>query len=243
MVQPSDPTQQLWNIGSRTVNAPKSPHPRAEIIRAQIDRATSTDSRCFALVPGNPQSAAWRHPPISASASTPWLCWSGSLASQPFAPDPRNWMRVGQEAFQHWTERLAAECTAGSEGARPHAPCCAVLPHHAQLLSDLSGQMRLWHQYGSAGIGSVLHPAALIAPSMLRDLEDHLLRAFTMLGSRCILCILQDIEPVQHDGEIAEIRLVPWGSGQMPHALVERLLNEHVPAHIPLCVPGDPLPT
>jgi len=243
MAQPSDPPKQLPHPRSARVNAPQSPHPRAEIFRAHSDVAPAMDSLRFALVPGNPQSAEWRRPPISAGASTPWLCWSGSLATQPFAPDPRNWMRAGQEAFQRWTEQLAAECAASSTHAKSNAPCCALLPHHTQLLSDLSGQMRLWHQYGSVGIGSVLHPAALIAPSMLRDLEDHLRRAFTMLGPRCVLCIVQDIEVVRHDGETTEVRSVPWGSGQMPHALVEHLLNEHVPPHIPVCIPADPLPT
>lgn len=243
MAQPSDPTQQLSNRGSTSVNAPQSPHPRAEISRAHAETAPPADLRSFALVPGNPQSPEWHHPPIAAGASTPWLCWSGSLAPNPFTPDPRNWMRAGQEAFHRWADGLAAEYAARDSGNDPRAVRCAVLPHHTQLLSDLSGQMRLWHQYGARGIGSVLHPAALIAPSMLRDLEDHLLRAFTMLGPRCILCILQDIDLLQHDAGDAEVRLVPWGSGRMPHALVERLLNKHVPPTIPVCIPKDPLPT
>jgi len=242
MAPPSDPHAAASASGSTAVNAPRLPHPRAEIFRAHRGTAPARDSLRFALVPGNPQSAEWRHPPITDDASTPWLCWSGSLAPQLFEPDPRNWMRAGQEAFNHWIERLAVECAAGSTGASANTVRCAVLPHHTQLLSDLSGQMRLWHQYGSVGIGSVLHPTALIAPSMLRDLEEHLLRAFTMLGPRCMLCILQDIEVVRHGSEIAELRPVPWGSGQMPHSLVEGLLNEHVPPHIPLCIPLDPLP-
>jgi hypothetical protein len=222
------------------------PHPRAEIFRADQDALLSSDALRFALVPGNPQSLDWRHPPIADNASTPWLCWSGSLAAHPFEPDPRNWMRAGQDAFNSWTDRLAAECAAASPsppGPTPLRARCAVIPHHAQLLSDLSGQMRLWHTHGPTGIGSVLHPSALIAPSMLRDLEDHLLRAFTMLGPRCILCILQDIDVVRVGQEVTELRLVPWGSGQMPHSLVERFLNKHVPPNIPVCIPANPLPT
>ncbi len=242
MAQPSDPTQQLSNRGSTSVNAPQSPHPRAKISRALAETAPPADLPSFALVPGNPQSPEWHLPPSVAGASTPWLCWSGSLAPHPFTPDPRNWMRAGQEAFHRWADARAAEHAARNAGNDPSAVRCAVLPHHTQLLSDLSGQMRLWHQYGANGIGSVLHPAALIAPSMLRDLEDHLLRAFTMLGPRCILCILQDIDLLQHDDGGTEVRLLPWGSGRMPHAQVERLLNEHVPPHIPVCIPEDPLP-
>jgi hypothetical protein len=229
------------------VNAPRLPHPRAAISRAtEIKRLRrgnelSSDVLHFAVVEGNPQSAQWHHPPMTMDAAAPWLCWSGSLGAGPFEPDPRNWMRQGHEAFNAWVERLAAAFAADdSTTRRTH---CAVIPHHAQLLSDLSGQMRLWHQYGGAGIGTVLHPAALIAPSMLRDLEDHVTRSISMLASRCVVCILQDIEPVQRGTEVAEVRLVPWGSGQMPHALVERLLNEHLPPHIPICIPTDPLPT
>jgi hypothetical protein len=42
---------------------------------------------------------------------------------------------------------------------------------------------------------------------------------------------------------VTELRLVPWGSGRMPHSLVERFLNKHVPPNIPVCIPANPLPT
>jgi len=109
------------------------------------------------------------------------------------------------------------------------------------LLSDVAGQMRLWQNRKDQGLATVLYPSGLIAPSMVKDIEDHLTRSISNLGPRCSLCILEDLAPPvgAHEDE-THFQRAPWGTGMLPHALIERLLNEHLPLSTPVIIVTDP---
>lgn len=75
---------------------------------------------------------------------------------------------------------------------------------------------------------------------MMKDIDDHLIRSISNLGPRCSLCILEDLAaPVGSQDEI-HFQRAPWGTGILPHALIERLLGEHLPASTPVIISTDP---
>ncbi len=162
------------------------------------------------------------------------LCWSGTLADEFFAGDVRNWTKPGRELLQSWLDRTLAQLTPGRQ--------LAIVPHHAHLLSDVAGQMRLWHDRSGTGLATVLYPSGLIAPTMLADVHDHLTRSITNLAPRCALCILEDIAPDSSNTEGSpQFQRVPWGSGILPHRHMERLLAEHLPSTTPILIqPNQP---
>lgn len=154
--------------------------------------------------------------------------WSGTFARGLFEGDYRNWGPGARAQLDKQLDSLLSAATAC--GAR-----FGFVPHHSHLLSDVAGQMRIWHARAGQCLATVLYPSGVIAPSMVRDLDDHIHRAIEMLAPRCQLCILEDLAPAE-SGEPGEQALsrVPWGRGILPHDLVVALLARHLPTDVPI---------
>lgn len=198
----------------------------------------------FYWLGGNPHDATWlstalstaRIPPCSDDDESIALCWSGTFAEDLFAGDMRNWTKSGHTALEGWLDQTLPQLCDTKSGRR-----LGVVPHHTHLLSDVAGQMRLWQNRKDQGLATVLYPSGLIAPSMAKDIDDHLARSISNLGPRCSLCILEDLAlPVGSQEDDAHFQRAPWGTGMLPHALIERLLTEHLPATTPVIIITDP---
>ncbi len=182
------------------------------------------DDHCarFRFVKGNPLDNAAFLPKFTRALEacdpctpTTLLLYSGTLGASAFEPDIRNWMAPGRTALGSLVERLL-------DAARPCGVRIGFIPHFAHLLSDLPGQMRLWHEYSERGLATILSPASLITATMARDAQEHYARAFEVCAPRCDLCILEDLRLPKTPHAIPE--RVPWGEGDLPHArLIERL--------------------
>lgn len=217
------------------------PNPRAVFSTRLSNESMSppNEGGLFSWIAGNPQRPNWmREAEVVVRASDEGsinLCWSGTLADELFAGDIRNWTKPGALALEAWLDQTLPQlCN------QPYGRKLALIPHHTHLLSDVAGQMRLWHGRGDQGLATVLYPSGLIAPSMINDIEDHLTRSITNLAPRCCLCILEDLAPPVGAQDDGHFQRAPWGTGMLPHALIERLLNEYLPATTPLMILIDP---
>ncbi|MSQ89894.1 MAG: hypothetical protein EXS01_00660 [Phycisphaerales bacterium] len=216
------------------------PNPRAALrmIDAQSQRPPSSGG-CFHWIAGNPRHESWQADSSRVAAESSdndiILCWSGTFGAQLFGGDIRNWTKAGAVALTEWLDeslpRLAAPATKRLLG---------IIPNHTHLLSDVAGQMRLWQDRSSQGLATVLYPSGLIAPSMLKDIDDHLIRSISHLAPRCALCILEDIAPCSEGSARADFHRVAWGRGILPHARIESLLRQHLPVTTPIIVMTKP---
>ncbi|MSR45123.1 MAG: hypothetical protein EXS15_07205 [Phycisphaerales bacterium] len=221
------------------------PHPRATLHRENTHTPSPPSpggpfhgGDRFHWIGGNSQSPECRSLLRSARGDTDAgfvLCWSGTLASELFAGDIRNWTATGNTALAAWLDELLPPSAAGSSRQ------LGIVPHYTHLVSDVAGQMRLWNDRRSHGLASVLYPSGLIAPSMLRALDDHLVRSISNLGPRCSVCILEDIA---HSSDSTDehpcFDRVAWGEGILPHAKIEQLLREHLPTATPIILASQP---
>lgn len=210
----------------------------------------------FYWLGGNPHDATWlstwkstwkstwpstaRTPSCSADEESIALCWSGTFAEDLFAGDMRNWTKSGHAAFEGWLDETLPQLCDVQPKSGHGIRLLGVVPHHTHLLSDVAGQMRLWQSRKDQGLATVLYPSGLIAPSMAKDIDDHLLRSIANLGPRCSLCILEDLASPVGSQDEQHFQRVPWGTGMLPHALIERLLSEHLPATTPVIIVTDP---
>ena len=225
-------------------SASANPHAvlRTDFSRQLQDPPPSGGS--FLWLGGNPQDDQW-----SASANFPTpndgeesiaLCWSGTFAATLFDGDIRNWTKSGHTALERWLDETLPKLCDVQPKPGTGIRRLGLVPHHTHLLSDVAGQMRLWHNRKDQGLATILYPSGLIAPSMMKDIDDHLIRSISNLGPRCSLCILEDLAaPVGSQDEI-HFQRAPWGTGMLPHALIERLLGEHLPASTPVIISTDP---
>lgn len=220
------------------------PNPRAGF-RTSLPKESMSppcEGGLFSWITGNPQLPNWmRTAEIVVRASDEksiHLCWSGTLADELFAGDIRNWTKPGALALEAWLDQTLPSLY--DHGDHASGKKLALIPHHTHLLNDVAGQMRLWHSRSDQGLATVLYPSGLIAPSMLNDIDDHLTRSITNLAPRCCLCILEDLAPPVGTQDNGHFQRAPWGTGMLPHALIERLLNEHLPATTPLMILVDP---
>lgn len=194
----------------------------------------------FYWIGGNPQSPVWKSSFDAALALVPrkstLLCWSGTFADEFFGGDVRNWSSPGKPALERWLDATLDQLAAHGAG---HT--LGIVPHHTHLLSDISGQMRLWHSRRERGLATILHPAAIIAPSMMRDVNDHLTRAISSLGERCDLCILEDIALAANPPtEDVTFDRVSWHEGMLAHDFVHRLLAQYLSPTTPILLSSPP---
>ena len=175
-----------------------------------------------AWMEGNPLAPGWL-----ACAEVPaprLLCWSGSLADDPIAVQPGNWMRPGRAALDAFVSRTAPVLE------RQSRTLC-LRPHLRQVLSDAQGCLRFLADHAGVPVQLALSPADMIGPGMLRDLPDHLERLFGALGPRAAVVLLEDLGAMEEDDPP---RPCPLGEGPLPRELVLRLIEAHVPPETPV---------
>lgn len=223
------------------------PNPRVSLQthrRPQLQGPPSTGGPFFHTeffwIGGNPQHQSWTatldRALDEAPAESTLLCWSGTFADELFAGDMRNWTRLGKPTLEVWLESTLARIAAHGSG---HT--LGLVPHHTHLLSDVSGQMRLFHARGERRFTTILYPSALLAPSMMRDAHDHLTRAISMVAPRCDLCILEDLAPsTTAASDEGAFDRVAWQSGILSHEFVHGLLAEHLPPTTPIVLSTPP---
>lgn len=129
------------------------------------------------MLPGNPLHG---HGFAAADVPAgPSLAWSGSMAEDLFAPDPRNWMRPGRTRFDEVC--ATAKANLHEAGAK-----ILVVPHARHILSDAPSAIA-WHRdhMGLGVFGLAVAPALLLDPNNLPaggPLEDLMFRIHELLG-------------------------------------------------------------
>ena len=158
-----------------------------------------------------------------------FLCWSGTLATGLFDDDPRNWMRAGRDALTQLINSLLP--IARESGAQ-----IGLVPHHRHILSDFLGQLRISREHEGSSLITILSPATLIAPSMGKDLTDHVTRSIAVIAPSAATVILEDIQLDPNDPMISPARC-RWGTGSLPHEILLQALGATLTANIPILLP------
>jgi hypothetical protein len=182
---------------------------------------------------GNPLRDAWL-----LDLDTPGrrvLAWSGTLADDLFASDPRTWRRPGQQAFARFCQDLRPQLL-------QHGRTLCFHPHARHVLNDVPSNLSFLNQLGEGGPFEVaLSPASLLEPVMLNDVEDHLQRQFEALGARCAMVLLSDVVVEEDEAGEQWCRPVPLGQGALPQATIMRLMRDFVPPATPIVIAGNAL--
>lgn len=200
---------------------------------AHVAMSTSGEATTFAsFVEGNPLSGNW-----AVDAESPGsriVSWSGTLAEDSlFGDEPRTWMRAGQERFAAFLDEIAP-------ALHHHRRTLCFRPHHRHVLSDVHSSVKLLRDRAGGPFEMLLSPADILAPGMLRDVEDHLTRMFAHVGPVAAGVLLADVREGHNTAESGLFDVVPFGQGLLPSALVARLLAEFVPETTPIVLlPGD----
>jgi hypothetical protein len=197
----------------------RSPRPACD---ALIVKLGAPDQVLASVIHGNPLRDAWM---IDLDLPGEMIVtWSGTLAEDGFARHPMTWLKPGHEALEQFISELVPQLAA-------HRRKLVLRPHSRHVLSDVQSCVKFAIDYAEAPLALALDPAALLEPSMLDAVEDHLTRMFESLGGRCTMIILSDARAAD-DGD--SIELVPLGQGALPRDVIRRLLKEHVPLPTPI---------
>lgn len=154
------------------------------------------------------------------------VTWSGTLAEQPFERHSLTWLKPGHEALARFIAEVGPQLGA-------HRRTLVLRPHSRHVLSDVQSCITFALDHGDTPMALAFDPAALLEPSMLEAVEDHLTRMFETLGGRCAMVMLSDARTAD-DGD--SIEPVPLGEGVLPRELVRRLLMDHVPTAMPIAL-------
>jgi len=212
--------------------------PACDLVAAPLD---APGAPLGAFVGGNPLDGHWA---VDAELPGAWvIAWSGTLGASTFEGTPANWMR-GPKALDTLCDALAPQL-------ERHGKRLVLVPHARHVLSDARSALTWWCERvipgadpnlvrrssgGPRPFGLALDPAAMLEPSMLEDVEDHMHSLFASFGPRIDVLILRDARVDPDDPE----SLVPCalGEGVLPRDRVRALLAEHVPEDTPVAVPG-----
>jgi hypothetical protein len=184
-----------------------------------------------AFVEGNPLAEGWL---VDAEIPTPRIvAWSGTLAEGLFDDEPRTWMKSGHERFAAFLDGIAPSL-------EQHRRRLCLRPHHRHVLGDVHGCARLLRERAGGPFEVLLSPADMLAAAMLPQAEDHLVRMFAHLGPMAAAVLVADVRETPATPETGLLEMVRFGEGRLPHALVARLLADHVPAETPvILLPGS----
>ena len=201
----------------------------------------SPGSPLGAFVGGNPLAGDWS---VDAELPGEWiLAWSGTLGGSLFEGTPANWMR-GPAALDALCRELAPQL------AR-HGKRLVLVPHARHVLSDARSALTWWCDRlfpgqrfellppapgGPRPIGLALDLTALLEPSMVPDVEDHMQSLLASIGPRADAIILRDARPDPCDPE--SLAPCPLGEGVLPRERTLELIARHVPESVPVAVPG-----
>ena len=157
------------------------------------------------------------------------VCWSGTLAPELFDAHPMTWLPPGREAFATFCDDLTGQLEKSGKQICFH-------PHSRHVLCDPASCLSFCNQREGEPFEIALAPADLFEPVMLDDIEDHLTRAFEMLGSRCAMVMLSDVALKDREEQSGEesCHAVPLGQGSMPRDHVRKLIEECLPPDVPI---------
>ena len=125
----------------------------------------------YSFVGGNPLAPSWLAE--LDLPSTRIACWSGTLAYDAaeagdlFAAHPHNWMGPGPDALRKFLDGIVDPLTSAQR-------TLCIIPHARHVLSDVQGAINLIRERAGQPIEVALAPIALLTPSMLEALDDHL---------------------------------------------------------------------
>lgn len=150
------------------------------------------------------------------------VAWSGSLAEEPFARDPRTWGPAGLEAFREAAARLAPIL-------RARNATLLLRPHARHVLCDPQRCVTLVHQWRERGepFGLALDAAAMIEDSMAADAGDHLRRAMEWLSPLAAVVFVREAPPGGSGDE--PVMETPLGSGTRRADAASAVVSEAVP--------------
>lgn len=200
--------------------------------------ALSTDDPSdvlFAFVGENPLSPDWL-----VDLELPGdriACWSGTLALEAvaegdlFAAHPHNWMSPGPEALTNLLDDVIPILE------RTERTLC-LLPHARHVLNDVQGSINLLRSRQGTPIEVALAPTALLTPSMLDALEDHLERSFDTLAEHAPFLYLHDAVIDEQDQRLLP---VPLGEGIINRDLMRAAIERFWPAEKPIVVLANDL--
>ena len=198
---------------------------------AQVAMPTEGAMEAFAsFVDGNPLSEGWL---VDVDApSSRIVSWSGTLADELFADEPRTWMRAGHERFAAFLDEVAP-------ALRTHDRTLCFRPHHRHVIGDVHACMQLLRERAADPFEILLSPADMLAPSMLANAEDHLGRMFAHLGPVAAAVLVADVRPTAETAETGLLERCPMGEGVLPTTLVGQLIADHLPPETPvILLPG-----
>jgi hypothetical protein len=113
-----------------------------------------------------------------------------------------------------------------------------LFPHARHVLSDVQGSINLLRKRRNTPIEVALTPSAMLTPSMLDSLEDHLERSFGTLAGESPLLFLHDVVIDEADERLLP---VPLGSGILDRETVLEAVRAHWPREKPIVVLGEAL--
>jgi len=168
---------------------------------------------------------------IPASPRQRLIVSSGFLPDEdePDHPDPRTWGQRGWEAL----EAAVAYHLAGN------GPRLLIRPAWQDVISDSPSCIRLLEKRGQWGgegrLALLLDPAAMLAPSMIPNAEDHVRRILELVAGR------EGVDGVvAANVEVREgvPRRAPLHRGAIDTSRLVTLYRELVPAGVPLVLVG-----
>jgi hypothetical protein len=161
------------------------------------------------------------------------VTYSGTLAPELFDRHPANWMTAGRTALQRLVDQIVPQL-------RRHDMRLCLQPHSRHILSDAQTCAKFLDRAEGQPLEIALAPASLLEPGMLPAADDHLRRAFEMLGQRCAMVILHDVV-LSHDGDA--LVPAPLGSGLLPRDAVLAGLRTFLPTDVPVVIGPQELAT
>ncbi len=160
------------------------------------------------IVPGNPLADDWTCP-LDLPGDL-LVAWSGTLADDLFADDPRTWMAAGHERFEAFCDDVRGPL---AEAGRR----LCFRPHARHVLSDPQGTLDFLRRREDEPFGLALSPGDLLLPSMLSDAEDHFARILEFMIPRADLLLLEDVAPVPPGDDTDEaMTSAAFGTGVLP---------------------------
>jgi hypothetical protein len=156
------------------------------------------------------------------------VAWSGTLAEDLLERHPMNWMPAGNEAFRAFCAELRPQL-------ETHQRKLCFQPHSRHVLSDVPSCLTFLRSMGDSPFEIALATASLLEPEMLKDVDDHLRRAFESLGGCCAMVMLNDVVARPHDDD-ARCEAVALGDGVLPRELIRQLVRDHVPPQTPIVI-------
>lgn len=159
------------------------------------------------------------------------LAWSGTPSDDLFERDPRAWTKPGRDAFARFCDEVVPQLTR-------HQRSLCFRPHARHVLNDAPSCLTFLRERAGQPFAIALDPVAMLEPSMVDRVDEHLERQFESLGPRCAMVILSDVQVAKAEEDDSRCEPIALGSGLLPRDRVLALLREHVPDATPIVIDG-----